>query len=158
MKKLLLLLFTFSLTLTSVEAQRYLTEQFTKVNKTTTIYGTNYTVLAVPTTGRTLAQPLVADVYQPDADVETKRPMMIYVITGNFLPRVIPGLRNAASGVRKDSAAVEIANRFAKLGYVSAVIDYRLGWNPVSPSQEERTSTLINASYRGLQDVRTAIR
>jgi hypothetical protein len=161
MKKVLLLLSTILVFVCSVSAQRYLTNQFPTVDKSTTIYARNYTVLAVPTVGRTLQQPLVADVYQPTGDVETKRPLMIYVITGNFLPRFVPGLRDASSGLRSDSAAVEIATRMAKLGYVTAVIDYRLGWNPTATGaagQEIRTNTLINASYRGLQDVRSAIR
>jgi Secretion system C-terminal sorting domain len=161
MKKVLLLLSTILLFVCSVSAQRYLTNQFPTVDKSTTIYARNYTVLAVPTVGRTLQQPLVADVYQPTGDTLAKRPLMIYVITGNFLPRFVPGLRDASSGLRSDSAAVEIATRMAKLGYVTAVIDYRLGWNPTATGaagQEIRTNTLINASYRGLQDVRSAIR
>jgi Secretion system C-terminal sorting domain len=161
MKKVLLLLSVFFLLICSVSAQRYLTNQFTTVDKTTTIYARNYTVLAVSTVGRTLQQPLLADVYQPTGDTLAKRPLMIYVITGNFLPRSIPGLRDAASGERSDSAAIEIATRMAKLGYVTAVIDYRLGWNPTATGatgQEVRTNTLINAAYRGLQDVRSAIR
>jgi Secretion system C-terminal sorting domain len=161
MKKVLLLLSTILLFVCSVSAQRYLTNQFPTVDKSTTIYARNYTVLAVPSVGRTLQQPLVADVYQPTGDTLAKRPLMIYVITGNFLPRFVPGLRDASSGLRSDSAAVEIATRMAKLGYVTAVIDYRLGWNPTATGaagQEIRTNTLINASYRGLQDVRSAIR
>ena len=98
MKKVLLLLSTILLLVCSVSAQRYLTNQFTAVDKSTTIYARNYTVLAVPVVGRTIQIPLVADVYQPTGDTLAKRPLMIYVITGNFLPRVIPGLRDAASG------------------------------------------------------------
>lgn len=158
MKKVLLLLPTILLLVCSVNAQRYLTNQFTAVDKSTTTYATNYTVLFVPAIGRTARIPLSADVYQPTGDTLAKRPLMIYVITGNFLPRVIPGLRDAASGQRSDSAAIEIATRMAKLGYVTAVIDYRTGWNPTATAQEARTNTLINASYRGLQDVRSAIR
>jgi hypothetical protein len=44
------------------------------------------------------------------------------------------------------------------MGYVVASCDYRLGWNPVATTQEERVNTLINAAYRGVQDCRTAIR
>jgi hypothetical protein len=53
---------------------------------------------------------------------------------------------------------VEIAERLAKRGYVVAVADYRLGWNPGASTQDERTLTLINAAYRGVQDARTCIR
>src|SRR5690625_6672470 len=48
--------------------------------------------------------------------------------------------------------------RLAKMGYVAANMDYRLGWKPLADSQDERTNTLINAAYRGIQDLRTAIR
>jgi carboxylesterase type B len=44
------------------------------------------------------------------------------------------------------------------MGYVVASCDYRLGWNPVATTQEERVNTLINAAYRGVQDCRTAVR
>ena len=155
MKKLLLLLLVTMLGMSSVNAQRYLTPQFTAVTKTRVVYGTNYTVLAVPVVGRTLRQPLQADLYVPEGDTATKRPVVIYLITGNFLPRVT---RTAASGALKDSAAVEIATRMAKMGYVALVCEYRLGWNPVSQIQEVRVNTLINAAYRGIQDARTAIR
>jgi Secretion system C-terminal sorting domain len=157
MKKLLLLLLSFTLSVFTLTAQRYLTNQFPAVTKTTTSYANNYTVLFVAG-GHTIKQALNADVYQPTGDTVSKRPLMIYLITGNFLPRVIPGLRAAASGSREDSAAIEISTRMAKLGYVCAVIDYRLGWNPSSLIQEVRTNTLINASYRGIQDARTAVR
>jgi hypothetical protein len=33
-----------------------------------------------------------------------------------------------------------------------------VGWNPLATSQEERTSQLIQAAYRGVQDSRTAVR
>jgi hypothetical protein len=158
MKKVLLVLVSVCLSALGLQAQRYLTPQFTAVTKSTTSYATNYTVLAVPTLSKTIPQPLGVDIYQPTGDTIARRPLMIYVITGNFLPRVIPGLRTSASGSRNDSAAIEISERMAKMGYVSAVIDYRLGWNPVATTQEERTTTLINASYRGIQDIRTAIR
>jgi hypothetical protein len=157
MKKLLLLLLSFTLSVFTLSAQRYLTNQFPTVTKTTTTYANNYTVLYVAG-GHTVKEALRADVYQPTGDTVSRRPLMIYIITGNFLPRVIPGLRAAASGSREDSAAIEVCTRMARLGYVCAVIDYRLGWNPSSLVQEVRTNTLINASYRGVQDARSAVR
>jgi hypothetical protein len=44
------------------------------------------------------------------------------------------------------------------MGYVAASADYRLGWNPIDPSELTRRWFLINAAYRGVQDARTAIR
>ena len=44
------------------------------------------------------------------------------------------------------------------MGYVVASVDYRVGWNALASTQEERTLQLIQAAYRGVQDSRTAVR
>ncbi len=156
MKKNYLLLFVLFTTLSlNLSAQRYLTSQFTKVDKSTVIYGRNYTIITIPSTGHTLNQPLVADIYQPNGDTASNRPAVIFVPTGNFLPKVA---RSSPTGDRVDSIAVEMCTRFAQLGYVTASIDYRQGWNPIASTQTERSATIINASYRGIQDARNAVR
>jgi hypothetical protein len=151
---ILLLLLAFGLT---VSAQnRYLEPVFSDVTRTTAVYGFNYTVLplAVPG-GRTARQPLVMHVYTPNGDTETERPLIIYLHTGNFFPFPQNG---SCGGTLIDSAAVEFATRLTKMGYVVAVADYRLGWNPFSDQELVRRFTLINAAYRGVQDVRSCIR
>ena len=35
---------------------------------------------------------------------------------------------------------------------------YRMGWNPTSPDEDIRRSTIINAAYKGVQDLSAAIR
>jgi hypothetical protein len=156
MKKQLLLLVAFMAVLAfNTQAQRYLTPQFPGVSKSSTAYGANYTVLTIPVTGHTLRQPLAIDIYQPTGDTASRRPLVIFIPTGNFLPKSV---RSSPTGDRQDSIAVEMCDRFAKLGYVTASIDYRLGWNPIASTQTERTATLINAAYRGIQDGRTAVR
>ncbi|MDG1848898.1 MAG: T9SS sorting signal type C domain-containing protein, partial [Flavobacteriales bacterium] len=75
--------------------------------------------------------------------------------TGSFLPKIANG---QPTGDKTDNAIVEACERFAKKGYVAVAINYRLGWNPVSTSEDVRRSTLIQAAYRGLQDVKTAVR
>lgn len=156
MKKFL----TFALGLMAVcqmDAQvRYLNEVFTDVNVTTDVlYGQNVTVLPLLQGAPPAAQPLVCDIYEPAGDTETDRPLMIYIHTGNFLPQYLNG---SAVGTKSDSVAVELCSRYAKMGYVVASIDYRLGWNPTAATQSERTYQLINAAYRGVQDARTAVR
>lgn len=140
-----------------VSAQRrYLEPVFTQASKTTTIYGANYTVLPLAVPGaHTLKQPLVMDVYTPVGDTETARPLVIYLHTGNFFPYPQNG---SCGGLRTDSAAVAFAQELTSLGYVVAVADYRLGWNPFASQEPVRRFTLINAAYRGVQDVRTCIR
>lgn len=135
---------------------RYVEEIFDEVNVTYDItYGVNATVIALPQVGEAIPQELKLDVYQPEGDTEAERPLVIIFHTGNFLPHPENG---STGGTRTDSSIVDIANRLARMGYVSAIATYRQGWNPVANEQEERIFTLINAAYRGVQDARTAIK
>lgn len=138
--------------------ERYIDEIFTDVDVVTDVtYGTNITVLtvAVPGIEFPTQEDLKMDVYMPAGDTETDRPLLINVHTGNFLPPVV---NQGVNGTRTDSFNLEIAMRFARMGYVVANIDYRLGWDPSDPTIEGRVSGLINAAYRGIQDSRTAVR
>ena len=141
----------------SVNAQtRYLDEVFSDVTVTSNvIYGSNITVLPAMLGQLPAAQPLALDLYEPTGDTETDRPLILYFHTGNFLPQYING---GATGNKDDYCAVEICTRLAKKGYVVASVDYRLGWNPLAGTQDERTLQLIQAAYRGVQDSRTAVR
>lgn len=159
---LLLALMAFGSNLVA-QPYRYLDQVFTQASKTTAVYGSNFTVLTIGTPlAHTSRQPLAMDVYYPAGDVETSRPLIIYCHTGNFLPWINPStmlsINGACGGLRTDSAAVEICTRLAKMGYVVASIDYRLGWRPDLADELQRRFTLINAAYRGVQDVRTCIR
>lgn len=95
------------------------------------------------------------DVYEPANDSITARPLVIVLHTGSFLPRVSNG---QPTGSRTDSAVVEMCNRFAKRGYVAVAPSYRLGWNPISSDQDVRTSTLLQAVYRAIQDAKNCVR
>ena len=154
MKKLysipfLLLLLFFS---SGLQAQRYLSEIFPNVTVSSNIeYGKNITVI----TGSPTMDTLRMDVYQPTGDTLSARPLIIVAHTGSFLP--VPQ-NGQATGTKKDSVIVDLCTRFAKRGFVVASITYRKGWNPVSSVQEVRTGTLLNAAYRGVQDMRTAVR
>ena len=153
-------LFTLALSVlafSQVDAQvRYINEVFSDVEvSTNVVYGQNVTILPLLQSEPPATQPLVCDIYEPAGDTETDRPLMIYIHTGNFLPQYLNG---SAVGTKSDSVAVELCTRYAKMGYVVASIDYRLGWNPLAATQAERTSQLINAAYRGVQDARTAVR
>jgi acetyl esterase/lipase len=136
--------------------QRYLSEIFSDVAVFEDVtYGVNATVVAYASLGEAVEQDLKMDVYLPAGDTETDRPFVVYFHTGNFLPHPQNG---SPTGLRTDSTAVEICSRLARMGYVAASCDYRLGWNPIAPDQGERVYTLINAAYRGMQDCRTALR
>jgi len=166
MKKSTLFLFAALLFLcfgATAQPHRYLDQVFTTVTKSgPVVYGFNYTVLTISTTGHTLNQPLVMDIYQPDGDTQAERPLILYCHTGNFLPWINPAtglsVNQSCGGTRTDPAAVEMCTRLAKMGYVVASIDYRLGWRPDLTDELLRRFTLINGAYRGVQDVRTCIR
>lgn len=84
---------------------------------------------------------LFMNIYTPDNDTLTNRPLMIWVHPGGFL-----------NGNKELQDMMALCDSFAKRGYVTATIDYRKGFNPISSTSAER------AVYRGTQDLRAAIR
>jgi acetyl esterase/lipase len=134
------------------QAQRFLTEVFSTVTKTSNIvYANNISFLPTPGT----SVPLAMDIYEPTGDTMSKRPLVVFMHTGSYLPICI---NQTPTGSRNDSAAVEICTRLAKLGYVVANIDYRLGWNPAGSTVDIRRGSLIQAVYRSIQDAKAAVR
>ncbi len=97
------------------------------------------------------------DVYYPDNNVDEvdSRPVIIYLHTGNFLPTPLNG---STTGLMNDSAAVYLCREWAKRGYVAVSMDYRLGWNPIASTVQERRGTLLNAVYRAIHDLKAGIR
>lgn len=151
-----LLMIAFFATSSIVAQERYLDEVFTDVNVTSNVeYGVNATVLLFASAGEAVPQPLTMDIYQPDGDTETNRPLVLVFHTGNFLPNVLNG---QISGTKEDNSAVEICTQLAKKGFVAASVTYRAGWNPLADNQPTRALGLIQAAYRGIQDGRNAIR
>ncbi len=157
MKRIFTLLIFFAIVTTASNAQqRYLEEVFDDVRVTSNVvYGLNATVILVPSVGEAVPQPLTMDVYEPEGDTETNRPVVLVFHTGNFLPNVTNG---QIAGTKEDSASVEICTQLAKRGYVAASVTYRGGWNPLADTQPIRALGLIQAAYRGIQDGRTAVR
>ncbi|HEX8506827.1 MAG TPA: alpha/beta hydrolase, partial [Hymenobacter sp.] len=93
-------------------------------------------------------QTLLMDIYQPTGDVLAQRPVIIFAHQGGFL-----------SGSRTDAYMVAVCRRFAQLGYVTASIDYRLGF-PISgfPLPPADTVGVARAAIRGIQDLKAAVR
>lgn len=97
------------------------------------------------------------DIYYPDPAVDDveMRPVFIYVHTGNFLP---PPLNGSPTGLKTDSTAINLCMQWAKRGYVAVSCEYRLGWNPIAETVQERRGTLLNAVYRAIHDVKMCVR
>lgn len=145
--KLLITVLCMALSGTSI-GQRYLTPQFTSVKKTADVkYGENmgYNSSFLST------ENLMMDVYEPDGDTATNRPVIILGHGGSYLSLY-------QWGVKEQYSVVELCNRFAKLGYVAVSISYRLGWSAGSADAETREKTIINAVYRAMQDFKTCVR
>jgi acetyl esterase/lipase len=97
------------------------------------------------------------DVYMPDTAVDTmsQRPVLIYLHTGNFLPKAI---NLGVTGLKDDSTVVKFCTDFAKRGYVAVAVNYRLGWNAQGSDQATRVRSLLNAVYRAIQDTKYTVR
>ena len=134
------------------QSVRYQDEIFTEVTVTENVqYGANIGII----TQAPVLENLMMDVYEPTGDTETDRRVIVMLHTGSFLPAIANG---QPTGDKSDFAIVEACKNYARRGYVAVAVNYRLGWNPVSTSEDVRRSTLIQAAYRGLQDTKTAVR
>jgi acetyl esterase/lipase len=121
---------------------RYYRPLFPNVTVTSNVtYGS-----AVTHTGS--VQALTMDIYQPTGDVLARRPVIIFAHQGGFLV-----------GTKNDAYMVAVCTQFARLGYVTASIEYRLGF-PVTglPFPPADTVGVAQAAVRGMQDLRAAVR
>lgn len=100
---------------------------------------------------------LKMDAYMPNLlnDTAKKRPVIIYLHTGNFLPT---GINGSPCGDKKDSVVNDLCKAFARRGYVVLAIDYRLGWNPLAATVDARRAGLLNAVYRAIHDIKECVR
>ena len=140
----LLLFSIFSITIQAqivdCSSGRYSDEVFPNFTKTSDVqYGQNISL-----TGST--ENLLLDVYQPDGDVLTERPLIIWAHGGSFV-----------GGSKTGGDVVPLAQDFAKMGYVTACINYRLGMNNIpfpGPDSVDATETVV----RSVHDARAAVR
>jgi len=85
---------------------------------------------------------LLMDLIFPQGDTMKKRPLVIFIHGGGF-----------QNNSRKGSYSAMVCQGFAKRGFVTATIDYRLG------IENQKTEVdYANALYRAQQDGRAAIR
>lgn len=155
MKTLCTLFLLCGLTISSLQAQincnsdRYYQPKFQEVKITKNVqFGAAPQLIDV--TGSTpilMTQNLFMDIYEPAGDTETKRPMMILAFGGAFV-----------YGARTDDYMIDICTRFAKLGYVTASIDYRLTRELAASGNGVDTTAAPRAVLKGTHDMKAAIR
>ncbi len=85
---------------------------------------------------------LLLDIYSPQNDTLTKRPLIVFVHGGGFV-----------SGDKAIGYPLLFSRGLAYRGYVSASINYRLG-----VAQPQTDTTTFEAMYRAVQDAKAAIR
>ena len=99
------------------------------------------------TTYNGTAQTLLMDVYQPAGDTVKRRPLVIFAHQGGFY-----------LGSRTDAYMVAVCSRLARLGYVAASIEYRLGFPLTGFPVLTDTVGLTQAAVRSGQDMKAAVR
>ena len=85
------------------------------------------------------------DIYMPDGDTVTNRPVIIYMHGGAFL-----------NGDKSTTDCIDFCNSYAKKGYVAISANYRLASNPVTFAlfEEEQYITVLKA----VADIKAAVR
>jgi len=122
---------------------RYKEEVFSEVDLTSDIkFGQNSQATILNPNN---IQELYLDLYQPDADTLSARPLIIWGFGGGFV---------AGSKVSPD--IVELSTAFAKRGYVCAAIDCRLSTNLIINGSD--TSKVYEAVLKAMHDMRASIR
>jgi carboxylesterase type B len=118
---------------------RYRDEIFPTVTKTSNVvYGS-----AVNESGAT--QSLALDVYRPAGDTVTSRPAIVWVHGGGF-----------SGGSRNSAEIVDQANTFARKGYVTVSITYRLSSTGCSAGAP--TIACVTAIINAKHDAQAAVR
>ena len=100
------------------------------------VYGNNINYLSVATD-------LHLDVYTPEGDTEILRPLIMFAHGGSFV-----------GGSKTGGDVVPLCNDFARMGYATASIQYRLG----IPFTLELELPATEAVVRGYHDMKAAIR
>lgn len=145
-KTLLSLILVLLITNISIaQDYRYTENQFSDTTVITdVVYGSAPSVDAISgIESNTSTNDLLMDVYLPDGDTNTLRPVIVFAHGGGFF-----------SGTKSNEDMVAMCELYAKKGYVTVSIHYRLGFHILGNVNMHA----IRAVYRGLQDGKSAIR
>jgi para-nitrobenzyl esterase len=116
---------------------RYQADIFPAFDKTTVQYGSNLNL-------NNATINLMMDIYQPQGDTSTSRPLIILAHGGSF-----------SAGSKDNADIVYMATELTKKGYVCAAINYRLAPSAFSLIAEETTVKVVLMS---MQDGKAAVR
>ena len=116
---------------------RYQADIYPTINVTTVQYGSS-----VDLNNNTIN--LMMDIYQPQGDTSTNRPVILLAHGGSF-----------SAGTKNDPDQVYFATELAKKGYVCASINYRLAPSALSLIAEETTVKVV---FMAIQDGKAAVR
>ncbi len=133
-KKINILIITLIVLSFGYEPIRYKDKIFTEVEKSADVkYGSNKDY-------QNNQKDLHIDIYQPKNDTVKSRPCLVFVHGGSFM-----------TGNKEEPNLVHLCNEFAKRGYVTSSIQYRLGtgWSYQGFSE---------AILRAVQDAKAAVR
>jgi len=123
------------------DGERFLQFTFDDVDVTSdVVYGSN-------TNADGNEQELNLDIYAPNGDTETNRPLIVMAHGGSFV-----------GGSKTGNDVVPLCTDFAKLGYVAASIEYRLGASDEPGQFIPTPASATRAVWRGYHDARAAIR
>ena len=136
MKKIVLLslLIIVSAPLFSQCNGRYDSEIFTSVSKTTVNYSDVY-----------INSHHEMDIYTADGDSEINRPLILFMHGGSF-----------TTGSKEELDCVDFCESFAKRGYVTASVNYRLASNPINFMLDQELQ--FRTVFKSIADVKSAIR
>jgi dienelactone hydrolase len=130
-------LFSFSATVNAqCEQGRFIDDLFDVKSNLNIKYGGNYKFDGT-------YQELFMNIYEPDGDTFSRRPLIMLAFGGSF-----------TFGSRTSPDILKLCNAFAKKGYITATIDYRLGFENGNDSDTNQFKALMRAA----QDMRAAIR
>ena len=123
-------------TMVDTSGGRYWNEIFPSLTITTNVvYGSAVTF-------NQITDSLTLDIYEPVGDTVQQRPLIVFAHGGSFI-----------FGTKTDPDMVQLCTRFAKMGYVCASINYRLGTGfPIDSVSAGR------AMLRATQDMKAAVR
>jgi len=129
---MLFIYFSAEVTAQGCDGTRYKDQIFTNVDVTEVTYSTANSAT------------LKLDVYEPQGDTETNRPLIVLAHGGSF----IGGNKTA------DATVTTLCENFAKRGYVTASINYRLG----GPLDMLILNSAITVVVKAISDGKAAVR